>query len=211
MFIQAFPSGPFSTNAYLIACPLTKEAIIVDPAPGSARSVYLSIQQNNFACKAIVLTHSHWDHMADVQRLKAHDSIPVYIHPLDASNLETPGSDGLPCPMLIEGVKPDAFLEEGTSISVGTLTFQVIHTPGHSPGSICLYESSTATLIAGDTLFKGTIGNLSFPTSDPSLMWPSLSKLAKLPPETKVYPGHGPTTTIGAESWLPHAQQRFES
>ncbi len=210
MFIQAFPSGPFSTNAYVVACPITKEAVIVDPAPESAKSIQNSIQHHHLTCKAILLTHSHWDHIADVHSLKEFYSIPVYIHPLDAPNLEKPGSDGLPCWISIRGVTPDVFIQEETPISIGDGTFQVIHTPGHSPGSVCFYEAKTATLIAGDTLFKGTIGNLSFPTSQPLLMWSSLDRLAKLPPETKVYPGHGPSTTIGAESWLPNAKQLFE-
>lgn len=210
MFIQAFPSGPFSTNAYLVACPITKEAVIIDPAPESTASIQNSIQQHDLTCKAILLTHSHWDHIADVHSVKELYSVPVYIHPLDAPNLEAPGSDGLPCWISIEGVKPDVLMQEGTRISVGQLTFQVIHTPGHSPGSVCFYEPNAAALIAGDTLFKGTIGNLSFPTSQPFLMWPSLNKLATLPPETKVYPGHGPSTSIGAESWLPNAKKLFE-
>lgn len=94
-------------------------------------------------------------------------------------------------------------------IKVGQLNFQTIHTPGHSVGSICLYEPSQNVLFSGDTLFKGSIGNISFPTSRPDLMWSSLDKLAKLPASTIVYPGHGPTTTIANETWLSDAQHYF--
>ncbi len=100
-------------------------------------------------------------------------------------------------------------LEEGDRISIGEIAFTVISTPGHSPGCVCFYCEKEHILFSGDTLFKGTIGNLTFPTSVPDEMWPSLDKLAALPPETKVYPGHGPSTTIGDESWLPRARKLF--
>ncbi|WP_068471432.1 MBL fold metallo-hydrolase [Candidatus Protochlamydia phocaeensis] len=210
MLIQAFPSGPFSTNAYVAACPLTKAAAIIDPAPESAAAIQTFLNQQALTCKHILLTHSHWDHIADVGALKSFYHARVYIHSLDALNLEHPGSDGLPCWISIEGVQPDVLIEEGSLIQIGHLSFTVLHTPGHTPGGVCFYESKEAVLFSGDTLFKGTIGNLSFPTSQPALMWPSLAKLAQLPPQTKVYPGHGPATTIGAETWLPHAQELFE-
>ena len=111
----------------------------------------------------------------------------------------------------IEGVKPDKFLSEGDTVDAGELHFRVIHTPGHTPGGICLHDPHASLLISGDTLFQGSIGNLSFPGADAEAMWTSLDKLAALPPETKVYPGHGEATTIGAEHWLPRAREIFGS
>jgi hydroxyacylglutathione hydrolase len=209
MLIQIFPSGPFSTNAYVVACSATKQAAIIDPAPDSADAIIHYLAENGLTPVKILLTHSHWDHIADVNLLKQRFHVPTYIHPLDVPNLEEPGSDLLPCWIPVQGTKPDGMLEEGSSVSIGELLFQVIHTPGHSPGSICFYDAKNHILLSGDTLFKGTIGNLSFPTSQPDLMWTSLAKLAKLPSQTNVYPGHGPKTTIGAESWLPYAQEMF--
>jgi hydroxyacylglutathione hydrolase len=209
MIIQAFPSGPFDTNAYIAACPRTREAAIIDPAPGSANALIAFISDQELTPIAILLTHSHWDHIVDTAQLKTKYKIPVSIHQLDAGNLENPGSDGLPCWIPIEGVKPDGLLEEGSFFDVGDFHFQVIHTPGHTPGGVCFYCPNENILISGDTLFKGTIGNLSFPTARPKLMWNSLNKLAKLPPETRVFPGHGPSTTIGAEGWLARAEQIF--
>lgn len=209
MYIQNFPSGPFKTNAYVAACPSTRQAVAIDPAPGSSEAVRAYLKDNALKCIAILLTHSHWDHIADVSLLKEAYQIPVYVHPLDAPNLEQPGADGLPGLPSLAGVKPDCLLEDGLIIPVGNLSLQVIHTPGHSAGSVCFYEPTEKVLFSGDTLFKGTIGNISFPTSQPELIWSSLDKLAQLSPSTKVYPGHGVSTTIGKESWLPDAQKFF--
>ena len=211
MFIQVFPSGPFSTNAYVVACEQTMEAVIIDPAPHSAVEIEQFLSEHSFRPSLILLTHSHWDHIADVYRLKERYHLPVAIHLLDALNLQQPGADGLPCWINITGVQPERYLEEGISVKVGELTFQVLHTPGHSPGSVCFFEPQQQVLFSGDTLFKGTIGNLSFPTSQPSLMEASLAKLAQLPPSTRIFPGHGPSTTILVESeWLSDAKTLFD-
>jgi len=209
MFIQKFPSGPFLTNAYVIGCHATKQAAIIDPAPKSAISIMTCLEQNQFNCNKILLTHTHWDHIADVAPLKKQTGATVYVHPLDVPNLEQPGADGLPFWIPIEGVNPDFFLNEGDLISIGNISIRVIHTPGHSSGSVCLYCAEENILFSGDTLFAGTIGNLSFPTSQPDLMWPSLAKLRQLPPQTIVYPGHGVQTSIGSEPWLAHAKEKF--
>jgi glyoxylase-like metal-dependent hydrolase (beta-lactamase superfamily II) len=209
MIIKAIPSGPFETNAYVLGCPDFHLALIIDPAPDSSASIIDYLTKNNLKPEKILLTHSHWDHIADVACLKKHYHIPVLIHEEDAKNLEMPGSDGLPCWISIEGIKADSYLNEGDNINCGNLSFIVIHTPGHSPGCICLYEEKQNVLISGDTLFKGSIGNLSFATARPKKMWESLKKLGKLPPSTKVYPGHGPSTTIGIESWLSNAENFF--
>jgi glyoxylase-like metal-dependent hydrolase (beta-lactamase superfamily II) len=209
MIIQAFPSGPFETNAYVLACEDTRQAVFIDPAPGSAELVSTFVKQHSLVPIAIWLTHSHWDHIADTALLKESFLIPVGIHPLDAENLKRPGSDGLPCWINIPTVEPDILFEESQQLSIGKQKFRIIFTPGHTPGGVCFYCPDKNLLISGDTLFKGSIGNLSFPTAQPDLMWKSLDKLAMLPAHTKVYPGHGPSTTIGAQTWLPHAKELF--
>lgn len=210
MFIQVFSSGPVSTNAYIVACANTREAAIIDPAFESACEIESFLLEHNFKPQKILLTHSHWDHIADVHPLKEKYQIPVYVHSLDAANLQQPGADALPCWIPISGVKPDVFLEEGMEVKVGDYRFRILHTPGHSPGCVCFFEPFQYVLFSGDTLFKGTIGNLSFPTSQPSLMSSSLAKLAQLPPQTRVFPGHGPSTTIQAErEWIPDAKKLF--
>ncbi|CCB87693.1 MULTISPECIES: MBL fold metallo-hydrolase [Parachlamydia] len=210
MIISAFPTGPFETNAYVVGCPQTHQAAIIDPGVGSAKVIASYLTSRKLTPTSILLTHSHWDHIAEVSLLSNQYHIPVAIHPLDVPNLEKPGSDGLPCWVSFAGVIPDQLLHEGQLLKIGELTFTVIHTPGHSPGSICFYCPQEHLLFSGDTLFQGTIGNLSFPTSQPEKMWDSLDKLTKLPAITRVYPGHGPETTIGAESWLPDARKLFD-
>jgi hydroxyacylglutathione hydrolase len=209
MIIQDFPSGPFETNAYVVSCPITKETAIFDPAPNSSESLIAYVTENHLTVQMILITHSHWDHIADVSKIKDHYYIPVYVHTLDALNLTKPGSDGLPYWISLVGVKPDKLLTDGELINLGSLQFKVIHTPGHSPGGVCFFCESEEVLFSGDTLFRSSIGKLSFPTSEPDKMWESLSKLARLPGTTKVYPGHGPSTMIGNEKWLANAKQIF--
>lgn len=203
MFIQVFSSGPLSTNAYVVACAATREAAIVDPAPDSSLDIENYIALQHLKPKMILLTHSHWDHIADAGKLKGRYAIPVYVHPLDVPNLQQPGADGLPSWLDIAAVVPDFLLDEGAQVPLGKLLFRVIHTPGHSVGSVCFYEQQHGLLFSGDTLFKGTYGNISFPTSKPALMGSSLKKLAELPSETRVFPGHGPETTVANEGpWI---------
>lgn len=209
MTIYTFTTGPFSTNTYIISCPQTQECALIDAAPESLESTIASIEKHRLKLTKILLTHSHWDHIAEVAALKKKYNPLVVIHEKDRFNLEVPGSDRLPCWIEIEGVKPDLLLKEDDLIDVGSLQFKVIHTPGHTPGGVCFYSEKENLLFSGDTLFKGTIGNLSFPTSVPDLMWGSLKKLAQLPPQTRVYPGHGPATTIGSETWLMDAEELF--
>lgn len=209
MILQAFPSGPIETNAYVVACEHSKQAAIVDPAPGSFQEIAYFIKQNQLLPQVILLTHSHWDHFADAAKVKRQFQIPVWVHALDAANVESPGSDGVPCWISIEAVKVDHFVQEGEHFKVGDLEFLVISTPGHTPGGVCYYIKQANVLLSGDTLFKGSIGRLDLTTGQPELMWGSLEKLACLPKETVVHSGHGPRTTIGREKWLANAKVMF--
>ena len=209
MDVHTFTCGPQQTNAYLIVCPKTRTAAFIDPAPMSASALTGAAHDLGVQPDKILLTHSHWDHITDVATVKKRFPVPVLVHPADAPNLQEPGTDGLPLFLPCEGVKPDILLADQQEIEVGTLRFQVIHTPGHTPGGVCYHEPQAKILIAGDTLFQGSIGNLSLPTANPEAMWTSLDKLASLPADTTVYPGHGPATTIGAETWLPNARNVF--
>jgi hydroxyacylglutathione hydrolase len=209
MILEVFPSGPLETNAYLLACETTKHAAIIDAPPESAELLLNRIEELSLAVDMILLTHSHWDHIAEVADLKEALKVPVYIHLDDAGNLENPGADKLPLFFPLKGIKPDGYLTDGQQIAVGKLEITVLHTAGHSPGCVCFYMPAENVLLSGDTLFRGTIGNLSLPTARPEAMWKSLKKLAALPAQTKVYPGHGGPTTIGAEKWIAQAHGKF--
>ena len=209
MIIQKFPSGPLSTNAILLGCEETHQAAVIDPSSGSTKAILQEARLLGLKIEKILLTHSHWDHIADVYELQQKTDALVYVHPLDAGNLTDPGSDGLQLYFPIRGVEPDRSLDEAKKIQVGNIEITVIHTPGHSPGCVCFYLKKEQVLFAGDTLFKGTMGGLHLPTARPALMWGSLDKLAALPAAVCVISGHGEDTTIGNESWLRDAKKLF--
>lgn len=205
--LVVFTAGPVDTNGYVLSD--SGEAVIVDPAPGSFGVIEKYVAENGLKVKAVWLTHSHWDHFGDAYLCKKKWGVPVGVHALDARNLEEPGSDGVPRLISVEPVVPSLLWQGGEQLKVGELKVEVIHTPGHSPGGVCFYVPAEKILLSGDTLFQGTIGNISFSTGRPALMWQSLANLAKLPPDTKVFPGHGLSTTIGKEKWLERAEEIF--
>ena len=172
---------------------------MVDPAQGSTREILEEAARHHFTIDAILLTHSHWDHIADLSLLKERTGAPIYVHAADARNVELPGTDFLPLFFPIQGTHPDRLLKEGDEIRIGQIVFEVIHTPGHSPGGVCFFCRAEKILIAGDTLFCGGIGRIDLPTSQKKQMQASLAKLALLPADTRVIPGHGEDTTIAKE------------
>jgi hydroxyacylglutathione hydrolase len=209
MLLEVFSSGLAETNTYLLGCPKTKRAVIIDFPQGSLHWLEKQVKAGSLSVQTLLLTHSHWDHIADAAKAKRAFGAPLYVHEEDAQNVESPGSDGLPLFFPIEGVKPDGYLKEGQLLEVGTLTLEVIHTPGHTPGGVCFYLREQGILFSGDTLFLGTMGRVDFPLSNPKHMGASLKKLAALPKETLVYPGHADPTTIGNEAWITQAEKRW--
>jgi glyoxylase-like metal-dependent hydrolase (beta-lactamase superfamily II) len=210
MIVDVFCAGPIETNAYLLGCSATRRAVVIDAPYHSAEPILRRSQELSLTIEKILLTHSHWDHTAGLAELKARTQALVLVHKEDASNVAVPGSDHLPLFIEVEGVMPDGYLEDGQLLQVGKLTLEVIHTPGHTPGGVCFYLREAKVLFSGDTLFQGTIGRLDLPTARKSLMWSSLSRLAALPKETRVFPGHGEETTIGKEQWIIQAEERYE-
>jgi glyoxylase-like metal-dependent hydrolase (beta-lactamase superfamily II) len=200
MRLQSFPSGPVLTNAYGVACLQTGLAGIVDPAPGSWDA--LARWLRGYQAVWIALTHSHWDHIGDLYRAQHALKVPVCVHCLDAYNVRSPGSDGVGTSYTVQATQVDLLLEEGHRLECGHLSFEVLHTPGHTPGSLCLYEAKEKTLLSGDTLFQGGHGRVDLPTANPAAMRTSLKRLAQLPVDTRIFPGHGASTTLGQEIWL---------
>jgi hydroxyacylglutathione hydrolase len=209
MILKRFICGPLDTNTYLITCEKTFQTAIIDPGLGSFKEVEKTIRNEDFHLVALFLTHSHWDHIADGSLFKNHFSLSVYVHKEDAKNVENPGSDQIPSFFSIPPLQPDRLLKGGEILSIGDIQIKVIHTPGHSPGSVCYYIPQEKMLFSGDTLFRGTIGNLSSPTASSERMWSSLKKLSLLPKDTIVYPGHGGQTSIGREKFLENPEEFF--
>lgn len=209
MLIEILALGPLLTNTIIISCEKTHQAAVIDPSFEADEKVLAYLQKKKLKLQAILLTHSHWDHIAGAKNLKAKTKAPLYVHKKDQANLKQPGSDALPLLYAIEGTEPDHLVKDKDKIQIGTIELEVIHTPGHSPGSVCYYSSKDKVLFSGDTLFAGTMGAVHLPTSSAEDMWPSLKKLSTLPPETVVIPGHGKKTTIGKEAWLKQPKERF--
>ena len=200
MKVFSFCCGPFETNCYVVD--FGAYAVIIDPAPGSKEKILRCVEENGLKVREIWLTHSHIDHIGDLAEVKEALGVPVYVHRDDWGNVEEPGSDGLPLMFPVKRCDVDGDFS-------GIEGVEVIETPGHTPGGVSFYFKDEGILFSGDTLFHGSIGNLSFPTAEPEKMWISLEKLSKLPPETTFYPGHGEASTIGAETWLKDAKKIF--
>lgn len=209
--IQCFPSGPFETNAYLISDATTRKAWVIDPAHGSFSRIQKQVQEFSWEIEAVCLTHSHWDHVGDAALfLDANPSIRLFVHPLDLENVLQPGSDGID--ILIPFVPPDEkrISLYDTSLSVGAMRWEILHTPGHSPGSVCLFQPFQKVLFSGDTLFSGTYGNTSFSTSSKSDMIASLLMLSVLPDDVRLYPGHGEDSLLQRQKpWMQALAKRF--
>ncbi len=202
MFIMQVTGGPIQTHGYLVADEATGEAMQVDAPWGVADAVMAEVGRRGLRIVAIINTHGHWDHIGDNARFKALTGAPLYAHPLDAPLLKKPSTYGQPLPYTIEPTTPDRLLEHGQVVTVGRLSFTILHTPGHTPGGVCLFGAGVRALFSGDTLFDGSYGRTDLPGASERDIWSSLLHLAALPPDTAVYPGHGDTTSIGAQSWL---------
>lgn len=198
--IKQFTVGAFAENPYLLWCSDTMQAIIIDPGD-EADMLWQAIEDAGVQLQAIVLTHAHLDHVGAVTAIRERAGVPVYLHPDDDDLLAMVGEQGRRFGLRIEPVAPaDHALAHGDQLAVGNISLAVLHTPGHSPGSVCLYAADEKTLIAGDTLFRRSIGRTDLPGGSPEQIVQSIhTHLWPLPDDVRVHPGHGPTTTIGEE------------
>ena len=206
MLIQHFLLGPLQTNCYVVADAQSPDAMIVDPG-GDPSAVLEYVDAHGLDPKILLNTHCHGDHIAGNTAVKERcPEIQLTIHALDADSLDKPMKNlSFLLGVNYRSPQADVRVQEGDRVTVGSCEFQVIHVPGHTPGGICLYaesppERSAPILIAGDALFAGGVGRGDFPGGDIDLLILTIKdKLLVLPSETKVYPGHGPDTTIGEE------------
>lgn len=203
MVIDIIVMGDFQTNCYCVRNSKDgKECLIIDPGL-EPEPLVLMLKQNGYTPADILLTHGHVDHIGGVETLRQHwPGIRVSIHEDDAGMLVDPaGNLSLMAGSMVQARPADVLLDsENVYYQAAGLRFQILHTPGHSPGSICLYCAQDHILFAGDTLFCGSVGRSDFPGgSHETLIAMIHEKLLILPEQTKVYTGHGPATTIGNE------------
>ncbi len=198
--IETIVAGPLATNTYLISS--GTQALVVDPGQGAADRVGARTESGACRIVAIVNTHGHWDHVADDAQLIRDTGAPLLVHEYDAEMVRSP-STSLSLPFTLEPANPTKLMRDGDVVNLGPWRIRVIHTPGHTPGSVCLLLESERIAVTGDTLFQGTYGRYDLPGGDEEALYDSLRILGNLDADYSVYPGHGPATTIGAEcDWI---------
>ena len=198
--IKRFIGGPLMTVCYLVAMP-GSASLIVD-APRDAWRAALEAADNLAApVQLAVATHGHWDHITDLAHVRAL-GIPTAAHLADRYMFDDPHGQGLNIPYIMEPTPIDRPLADGDVISIGGMSLRVLHTPGHTPGSICLWIAADDVIFSGDTLLKGGAGHTAEPGASLPALAASVRRLADFPERTMLYPGHGRPTRIGDEVWL---------
>ena len=198
MIVRTLAVGELATNCHIVGSETTLEAIVIDPG-GDADRILGELRRLNLRVVQIVDTHGHFDHTLANGRLKEATGAPLRIHQADAEMLTNP-LKGLS--FWAGNIKPgpaaDGFLKDGDVLRVGDVSLKVLHTPGHSPGSVSL--CTDGAVFSGDALFQGSIGRTDFPGGDYKTLIRSIrTRLLTLPDDTVVYTGHGPSTTVGQE------------
>ena len=189
--------GAFQENCYLVMDTERGVSALIDPGAEGERIVE-AVKASGTKLEAIWLTHAHLDHIGGIARVKRTFDVPVYLHPLDRVVYErgeqSAAAFGIP---FEQPSKPERDLAEGDRMKLGSLTFDVMHLPGHAPGHVLFHGHGIA--LVGDLVFRGSIGRTDLPFSNPRDMTTSLERVATLPADTEFYPGHGPATTLALE------------
>jgi len=200
MFLQALEVGPVAENCYILGDERSRQCLIIDPGAEPDR-IISAIAAAGLTPQKIINTHGHPDHVGAVVPIQRHFAIPFWMHEADVFLLNALPAFamyvGEPSPQI---PTMDAFLHEGQTVTCGSLALRVAHTPGHTPGGVCFILDAEKTVLAGDTLFAGSIGRTDLPGGDHAQLLQSIrEKLMTLPDDYTVYCGHGPHTTIGQE------------
>lgn len=200
MIHEILPVGPLQCNCSVIGDDATREAMVIDPGD-NIDDVLALVEKHNLQVKQIVITHAHIDHVGGAMKLRAATGAPILLNQNDYALLKMLDVQAAWIGMKNPGkVEVDNDLAQSDTLRAGSLAATVIHTPGHTEGSVCLYFPAESKLIAGDTLFAGSIGRTDLPGGSMEKIIKSLhEKVLALPDDTLVVPGHGPLTTIGEE------------
>jgi hydroxyacylglutathione hydrolase len=198
LVVDRYELGPMGTNCYVVRSERgAAEAAVVDPS-GDAASIRLELASLGATCAGILVTHSHWDHILGLAELAEGTGVTVYGPEVELAVLENPTSYYPGLGVSLRGWTPDVLLSGGETIEVAGISFEVLAVPGHSPGHLAYYADGA--LLSGDVLFAGSVGRTDLPRGDWDELLASIKSLVeRLPPDTVVYSGHGPPTTLGAE------------
>jgi glyoxylase-like metal-dependent hydrolase (beta-lactamase superfamily II) len=198
MIIKSLAVGPIMANCFIVGCEKTRDAAVIDPGDEVDRILH-TLADAGLTVKAILNTHGHFDHVGGNSRLKSVTGAPLMIHKLDAPMLKSLSQSAAAWGLRAENSPdPDRFLEDGDTVAFGEIAFDVLHTPGHTPGGISFHADGA--VFVGDTLFAGSIGRTDFPGGDFDQILDSIrQKLFPLGDDVVAYTGHGPETTIGRE------------
>jgi glyoxylase-like metal-dependent hydrolase (beta-lactamase superfamily II) len=196
--VDRYELGMLATNAYVVrANARAREAVVVDPADEAAR-LHAALDDAGARCAAILVTHCHWDHLLGVADLAEGTGAPVYMSATEAPVLEAPETVYAGRAFPIRPYSADVRLDGDETLELAGLTFQTLRVPGHSPGHLAFHVDGA--LLSGDVLFAGSVGRADIPGADWDTLLESIRLLVeRFPPDTVVYPGHGPPTTLGAE------------
>jgi glyoxylase-like metal-dependent hydrolase (beta-lactamase superfamily II) len=198
--IQVGIFGPWQTNAYLVWDGSSTDALVLDPGMGAADVLVARATEIGLRIHVVANSHGHIDHIFDNAAITRASGAPLAIHPDDAYRLAGDNIYGFQ----VAPSSADQDLLDGETLAIGQLRFRILHTPGHSEGSVCLYESGRGILLSGDVLFRASYGRTDLSGGDDDQMVASLTRLHhEIPPGTRVLPGHGPETTMAREAaWL---------
>jgi hydroxyacylglutathione hydrolase len=200
MIHEIIPVGPLQCNCSIIGDETTHEGMVIDPGD-DIEEVLALVRKHGLTIKQIVITHAHIDHVGGAMKLRAATGAPILLNQNDYALLQMLDMQANWIGMASPGkVEIDESIDQADTVKAGSLTAEVLYTPGHTEGSVCLYFPAQQTLIAGDTLFAGSIGRTDLPGGSFQKIIHSLhEKVLALPDETLVVPGHGPATTVGEE------------
>lgn len=202
MIIRALTVGLIQTNCYVVGCEETKKGVIIDPG-GDPELILAEVKRHGLTIQYVLNTHAHFDHTEANGAVMKATGAPLALHPADRPILEAAGGAALFGLRADPSPPPDVELHHGDILEVGKLRFQVLHTPGHTPGHVCFYEPTEGVLFDGDVLFYRGVGRTDLPGGSWQQLVHSIEQvLFLLPDDTVVYSGHGPATTLGEEKRL---------